>query len=148
MSDRSGGEIKIPGRPWHFADQVAADEDQLAARQGEHNAEVLKELGFGAAEIAALETSGALVQPSSNSTASDSLLPANDIDQLTSWPGRGSPSAAGTPFSFLGLGLSVIALKQETGLRGFARIPGVRGERRSSREGWEANGAANRCRRP
>jgi hypothetical protein len=54
---------------------VAADEDQLVARQGEHNAEVLKELGFGAAEIAALETSGALVQPSSNSTASDGLLP-------------------------------------------------------------------------
>lgn len=38
VSDRSGGEIKIPGRPWHFADPVAADEGQLAARQGEHNA--------------------------------------------------------------------------------------------------------------
>ena len=60
VSDRSGGEIKIPGRPWHFADQVAADKDQLAARQGEHNAEVLSELGFSAAEIAALEASGAL----------------------------------------------------------------------------------------
>ena len=63
VSDRSGGEIKIPGRPWHFADQVAADEGQLVARQGEHNAEVLSELGFSAAEIAALEASGALVQP-------------------------------------------------------------------------------------
>jgi crotonobetainyl-CoA:carnitine CoA-transferase CaiB-like acyl-CoA transferase len=25
VSDRSGGEIKIPGRPWHFADQPTAD---------------------------------------------------------------------------------------------------------------------------
>jgi crotonobetainyl-CoA:carnitine CoA-transferase CaiB-like acyl-CoA transferase len=63
VPDRSGGEIKIPGRPWHFADQVAADQGQLAARQGEHNAEVLSELGFSAAEIAALKASGALVQP-------------------------------------------------------------------------------------
>lgn len=67
VSDRSGGEIKIPGRPWHFADQVAADEGQLVARQGEHNAEVLSELGFSAAEIAALEASGALVQPDGRS---------------------------------------------------------------------------------
>jgi len=63
VSDRSGGEIKIPGRPWHFADQVAADEAQLAARQGEHNVEVLAELGFSAAEIDVLEAGGALVQP-------------------------------------------------------------------------------------
>jgi crotonobetainyl-CoA:carnitine CoA-transferase CaiB-like acyl-CoA transferase len=68
MSDLSGGEIKIPGRPWHFADQVAADEGQLVARQGEHNAEVLSELGFSAAEIAALEASDALVQPTAAQT--------------------------------------------------------------------------------
>jgi crotonobetainyl-CoA:carnitine CoA-transferase CaiB-like acyl-CoA transferase len=78
VSDRSGGEIKVPGRPWHFADQpaddegqladdegqLADDEGQLAARQGEHNTEVLKELGFSAPEIGALEASGALIQPS------------------------------------------------------------------------------------
>jgi crotonobetainyl-CoA:carnitine CoA-transferase CaiB-like acyl-CoA transferase len=63
VSDRSGGEIKIPGRPWHFADKAAADEGQLAARQGEHNAEILAELGFSAAEIEGLEAGGALVQP-------------------------------------------------------------------------------------
>ena len=68
VSDRCGGEIRIPGRPWHFADQVAADKDQLAARQGEHNAEVLSELGFSAAEIAALQASGALVQPAAAPT--------------------------------------------------------------------------------
>jgi crotonobetainyl-CoA:carnitine CoA-transferase CaiB-like acyl-CoA transferase len=69
VSDRSGGEIKIPGRPWHFADQVAADEGQLAARQGEHNAEVLTELGFSAAEIEGLGACGALVQPSRTGVA-------------------------------------------------------------------------------
>jgi crotonobetainyl-CoA:carnitine CoA-transferase CaiB-like acyl-CoA transferase len=66
VADRSGGEIKIPGRPWHFAEQGTADESQLVARQGEHNTEVLKELGFSASEIEALEASGALVQPSRN----------------------------------------------------------------------------------
>ena len=63
VSDRSGGEIKIPGRPWHFADQPAPDEGQLAARQGEHNAEILTELGFGTSQIGVLEACGALVQP-------------------------------------------------------------------------------------
>ena len=63
VSDRSGGQIKIPGRPWHFADRPTTDDDQLAARQGEHNTEVLTELGFSAGDIEALETSGALIQP-------------------------------------------------------------------------------------
>jgi len=76
VSDRSGGEIKIPGRPWHFADQPAADEGQLAARQGEHNAEILSELGFSAAQIKAFEASGALVQPSRNGAPVSSPDPA------------------------------------------------------------------------
>jgi crotonobetainyl-CoA:carnitine CoA-transferase CaiB-like acyl-CoA transferase len=85
VPDRSGGEIKIPGRPWHFADQAAADEGQLAARQGEHNAELLKELGFSAAEIEVLETSGALVQPGRNGAAGASPEP--DRDPLTEFTG-------------------------------------------------------------
>jgi crotonobetainyl-CoA:carnitine CoA-transferase CaiB-like acyl-CoA transferase len=64
VSDRSGGEIKIPGRPWHFADHEAADEIQLPAHQGEHNAEVLAELGYDQSQIEALVASGALVEPS------------------------------------------------------------------------------------
>src|SRR5208282_1430085 len=75
VSDRSGGEIKIPGRPWHFADQPTADDTQLAARQGEHNTEILTELGFGADEIEALETSGALIQPGRNDAADSSPDP-------------------------------------------------------------------------
>ena len=76
VPDRSGGEIKIPGRPWHFADQPTADEGQLAARQGEHNAEILKELGFSASQIEAFGASGALVQPSRKDTPSSSPAPA------------------------------------------------------------------------
>src|SRR5271156_1292071 len=62
VPDRSGGEIRIPGRPWHFADQVVTDEHHLPARQGEHNTCVLAELGLPPAEITALKDSGALVQ--------------------------------------------------------------------------------------
>jgi crotonobetainyl-CoA:carnitine CoA-transferase CaiB-like acyl-CoA transferase len=76
VSDRSGGQIKIPGRPWHFADQPAAGEGQLAAgggqlaaRQGEHNTQILTELGFSGRELAALQASGALVQPGRNGSA-------------------------------------------------------------------------------
>jgi hypothetical protein len=83
VSDRSGGEIKIPGRPWHFADQPAADEGQLAARQGEHNAEILSELGFSAAQIEAFEASGALVQPSAPGSCQD---PAAAPDSGSSQP--------------------------------------------------------------
>jgi hypothetical protein len=66
VSDRSGGAIRVPGRPWHFADQVPADDDQLVAHQGEHNTEVLNDLGFSASEIRALEADGALIQPGRN----------------------------------------------------------------------------------
>jgi crotonobetainyl-CoA:carnitine CoA-transferase CaiB-like acyl-CoA transferase len=69
VSDRSGGEIKIPGRPWHFVDQVAPNQGQLPARQGEHNTEILKDLGFSDSQIGALEASGALVQPGRNGVA-------------------------------------------------------------------------------
>jgi crotonobetainyl-CoA:carnitine CoA-transferase CaiB-like acyl-CoA transferase len=64
VPDRAGGEISIPGRPWHFGDEAAPDEPQLPARQGEHNAAVLGELGFSESVIAALEAAGALIEPS------------------------------------------------------------------------------------
>lgn len=75
VPDRSGGEIKIPGRPWHFADQVVTDEFQLPARQGEHNARVLAELGLTPAEITALKDSGALVQHEQRTAAAAAGLP-------------------------------------------------------------------------
>jgi hypothetical protein len=61
VPDRSGGEIRIPGRPWRFHEPVGSDDDQqVPARQGEHNSEVLAELGFGPAEITKIGESGAL----------------------------------------------------------------------------------------
>ena len=62
VPDRSGGEIRIPGRPWHFDDTIAPASQQVPATQGEHNDEVLAELGFSPTEIAKLRESGALIE--------------------------------------------------------------------------------------
>jgi crotonobetainyl-CoA:carnitine CoA-transferase CaiB-like acyl-CoA transferase len=60
VSDRSGGEYKLPGRPWHFS------RDELTpigtpAFQGEHNREVFSELGVSEPELQGLFEIGALV---------------------------------------------------------------------------------------
>jgi crotonobetainyl-CoA:carnitine CoA-transferase CaiB-like acyl-CoA transferase len=62
VPDRSGGEIRIPGRPWHFRGAIAPGGQQVPAMQGEHNDEVLAELGFSPAEITKLRESGALIR--------------------------------------------------------------------------------------
>lgn len=75
VPDRNGGELTIPGEPWHFrgakgegeAGPSSAD-TQVPARQGEHNDEILAELGFSPAEISSYVRSGALVQPSRGMT--------------------------------------------------------------------------------
>jgi crotonobetainyl-CoA:carnitine CoA-transferase CaiB-like acyl-CoA transferase len=63
VSDRSGGEYQIPGRPWHFSeakrDLVGPD---VVARQGEHNSEILREIGLTDTEIARLDAVGALIR--------------------------------------------------------------------------------------
>ena len=64
VSDRSGGRFRIPGAPWHFSADTAERAVQHPAAQGEHNAEILKELGFDDAAIAELTARAALVQPS------------------------------------------------------------------------------------
>jgi crotonobetainyl-CoA:carnitine CoA-transferase CaiB-like acyl-CoA transferase len=63
VPDRQGGAITMPGRPWHFSLDGAVSEMQLPALQGEHNDEVLRELGYHADEIAELRVQNALVQP-------------------------------------------------------------------------------------
>jgi crotonobetainyl-CoA:carnitine CoA-transferase CaiB-like acyl-CoA transferase len=63
VPDGAGGEFRIPGRPWHFDEQVAPDDRQFAAHQGEHNAQVLAELGYRPEDITRLQSSGALVAP-------------------------------------------------------------------------------------
>ncbi|WP_025735697.1 CaiB/BaiF CoA transferase family protein [Mycobacterium genavense] len=63
VSDRHGGSITIPAPPWHFSGHDDTLSSQLPARQGEHNEEILKEIGLTADEIEALVQSGALIEP-------------------------------------------------------------------------------------
>lgn len=60
VPDRSGGEYRLPGRPWHFSG------DQLSpigapAFQGEHNFAVFGELGISEEELKRLSEAGVLV---------------------------------------------------------------------------------------
>jgi len=60
VPDRSGGEYRLPGRPWHFS------KDELTpigtpAFQGEHNREVFRELGVSESQLSRLAETGALV---------------------------------------------------------------------------------------
>ena len=60
VPDRSGGEYRLPGRPWRFS----ADDLPPAgtpAFQGEHNVEVFRELGVSDGELKRLADSGVLV---------------------------------------------------------------------------------------
>ena len=60
VSDRKGGTLKVPGRPWKFsAAELTPPGDP--AMQGEHNADILGELGYDRAEIDLLTASGALI---------------------------------------------------------------------------------------
>lgn len=69
VSDREGGSITIPGPPWHFSAHQAPLGQQEPALQGEHNNEVLVELGYGEPEIEKLYSLGALVGGTPPSTA-------------------------------------------------------------------------------
>ena len=60
VSDRKGGTMKVPGRPWKFSGgELAPPGDP--AMQGEHNEVVLAELGYDRSAIERLQLSGALV---------------------------------------------------------------------------------------
>jgi crotonobetainyl-CoA:carnitine CoA-transferase CaiB-like acyl-CoA transferase len=75
VPDRSGGEIMLPGFPWHFSSKATEFEAEerdtskapvdwrIPAFQGEHNEDVLRELGYLDDEITALRRSGALIRP-------------------------------------------------------------------------------------
>jgi crotonobetainyl-CoA:carnitine CoA-transferase CaiB-like acyl-CoA transferase len=51
VDDRQGGTIRIPGAPWRFSSSILSHPGQPAYR-GEHNSEVLQELGFTNDDIA------------------------------------------------------------------------------------------------
>jgi crotonobetainyl-CoA:carnitine CoA-transferase CaiB-like acyl-CoA transferase len=61
VPDRHGGQITVPGRPWHFSHDGDGEAERLPARRGEHNEQVLAELGYDPAEIDSLRRRGVLV---------------------------------------------------------------------------------------
>jgi crotonobetainyl-CoA:carnitine CoA-transferase CaiB-like acyl-CoA transferase len=63
VDDRHGGTMTIPAPPWHFSGQDAALTPQMPAHQGEHNEEVLKELGYTDDQMRVLRHNGALIEP-------------------------------------------------------------------------------------
>src|ERR1700754_2668827 len=63
VDDRNGGTITIPAAPWHFSGNNGALAPQAPAHQGEHNADILKELGYTHDQIRALRNSSALIEP-------------------------------------------------------------------------------------
>jgi crotonobetainyl-CoA:carnitine CoA-transferase CaiB-like acyl-CoA transferase len=64
VDDRCGGTIRIPGAPWRFSSETLAHPGKPAYR-GEHNEEVLQELGLSSEEIDRLAKLGAIVTDSS-----------------------------------------------------------------------------------
>jgi crotonobetainyl-CoA:carnitine CoA-transferase CaiB-like acyl-CoA transferase len=60
VPDRSGGEYRLPGRPWRFSAESLPPAG-TPAFQGEHNAEVFRELGVSEEELRRLADSGVLV---------------------------------------------------------------------------------------
>jgi crotonobetainyl-CoA:carnitine CoA-transferase CaiB-like acyl-CoA transferase len=60
VPDRSGGEYRLPGRPWHFSGEELTPIG-TPAFQGEHNFAVFSELGVSEAELKRLSEAGVLV---------------------------------------------------------------------------------------
>jgi crotonobetainyl-CoA:carnitine CoA-transferase CaiB-like acyl-CoA transferase len=78
VPDGAGGHITVPGRPWHFSGNTkpnggadatetvdtGPEPDRQPARQGEHNEQVLRELGYSDDEISNFASRGVLVHNS------------------------------------------------------------------------------------
>jgi CoA:oxalate CoA-transferase len=59
MDDGAGGVIRVPRPPWLFSEAVL-EAPTMVARRGEHNVDVLSELGLSEEEIKELEAAGVL----------------------------------------------------------------------------------------
>jgi crotonobetainyl-CoA:carnitine CoA-transferase CaiB-like acyl-CoA transferase len=59
VDDRTGGTLRIPGKPWRFS-RDSLGHPGAPAYRGEHNAEILAELGIAAPQIRRLTEIGAL----------------------------------------------------------------------------------------
>lgn len=85
VPDRDGGEISVPGRPWHFGDVKVDDTNgtQIVALQGEHNRAILAELGYGDRDVERLVQAGALVQPGAADEPEDAEDPVAAVTAVT-----------------------------------------------------------------
>jgi crotonobetainyl-CoA:carnitine CoA-transferase CaiB-like acyl-CoA transferase len=71
VSDRAGGQYTLPGRPWKFSNGALKTLGD-PAWQGEHNFEILSELGFNDAQIEEWQRDGTLCVTPSNLRANQS----------------------------------------------------------------------------
>ena len=61
VPDREGGEITIPAPPWHFSLDDKEPGAQVPALQGEHNSQILREIGYSDEAVDQLYALSALV---------------------------------------------------------------------------------------
>jgi crotonobetainyl-CoA:carnitine CoA-transferase CaiB-like acyl-CoA transferase len=74
VPDRSGGEYRLPGRPWRFSGEELSPIG-APAFQGEHNIAVFSELGISEAELKQLSDAGVLVTHRRAQEAEASIKP-------------------------------------------------------------------------
>jgi crotonobetainyl-CoA:carnitine CoA-transferase CaiB-like acyl-CoA transferase len=96
VPDRTGGSVRIPGRPWHFDGAGDAEGPQVPALQGEHNDEVLRDLGYHEDEIDRMRVEQALVQPGRDHVDPDQVAatPAPETRQLNGGAASPQPTPA------------------------------------------------------
>jgi hypothetical protein len=92
-SARTSAEIGVLLHGRLLAGEAAPSEDQLPARQGEHNIEVLTKLGYSTAAIAALHDSGALIQPGRVTSADDAADPCPGLREARRRPAPTQPTS-------------------------------------------------------
>jgi crotonobetainyl-CoA:carnitine CoA-transferase CaiB-like acyl-CoA transferase len=60
VSDRQGGEFRLPGRPWKFS-KAELPLPAAPSEQGEQNIDICRELGFSDTDIETMQNNGSLI---------------------------------------------------------------------------------------
>jgi crotonobetainyl-CoA:carnitine CoA-transferase CaiB-like acyl-CoA transferase len=58
VDDGQGGQVQLPGLPFHFGTAPRRERPPAVPRLGQHTAEVLAQAGYGDADIAGLQRDG------------------------------------------------------------------------------------------